>query len=194
MTRPQWGDMSWEESDALFQRELATGKHCEAVVARELRRQGLVVVNEPMKVRENPEDIPEWTARDTDLLVEGHAVDVKSTSRHFNGPHDFPFPDPMVDTVSGWRGKAKKPCAVILVSQIEPWGYAVVPRSTEATWVIKSRDDRTRGITDSFLHCAREQLQTLAAFVAWIRARATEPEPEDWSWLDAAPPTERTAR
>ena len=52
-----------------------------------------------------------------DLIVEGEILEIKSRNLDFSCPSDYPYDTIMVESVSGWEGKIRKPSFYICVSQ-----------------------------------------------------------------------------
>jgi hypothetical protein len=166
----------WFENDGLFLTELQDG-HREAIgVADRLRDRGLAVEVTPFEWRETIDHRHRF-ADEVDLTVGTRApchVDVKSRRLSFRGPSDYPWPTALVDTVSGWEAKTRKPVAVILVSKTTG-GLAVVRSSTRAQWTTSRRFDSRRGIEDSFFEVDKELLAPFDEFVEWLHQRDTPP-------------------
>ena len=95
-------------------------------------------------------------------------------TRCFSGPHDFPYETALVDTAAGWAQKAKKPVAIVLVSQSSD-GLAVVRVSGASTWTQTRRFDHKRKIYDTFLEVRRSELASFDEFVTWLKARVSAP-------------------
>jgi len=76
-------------------------------------------------------------------------MEVKSRNVVFHTPEDFPHPTILIDTVSGWEGKRPVPQLVLCVSQ-QTGALMWLPTKTKQDWIISSRYDHVRRITDSF--------------------------------------------
>lgn len=146
--------------DGVFEAELAKGQACEDYVAGVLRAEGIDVVQPPR--------LAEYDPNEQDLLIGHRVVEVKSTSRPFTGPTDFPFDPAMVTTTYNWSNKYPKPCAVILVSQVTH-ALAVIPVSSEPQWVRMTRYDSVRRQDRETWGCPRRLLRTFGEFVDWLR-------------------------
>jgi hypothetical protein len=161
----------WFSNDDLFRELLTLGFGYAVDVAQEFEAAGLAVRVTPMMWRETIDDRHEF-ADECDLVV-GTAkrlvVDVKSRNLRFTGPGDYPYPTAIVDTVSGWEAKTRKPSAVVLVAQ-STGGKAVIGRSTAGYWTKERLRDHVRGISDSFYMVGREHLRPFDEFVAFLRA------------------------
>jgi hypothetical protein len=160
-------DMAWGQNDALFRSQLTRGHHFASVVAERLRAEGLAVDLTPMEWRENIDDAKRF-ADEIDLTVEGKRVEVKSSSRSFTGPDDWPFPVAFVDTASGWAAKRVRPVAVVCISQPTE-GIAVIPMSSEDRWTTKRVFDAVRGIEETMLAAPLDALRSLDDLVAWFK-------------------------
>ena len=113
-------DRDWFDNDELFAELLRTGHQWAERVARELRTHGLHVSVTPMAWRESIECRGEFSD-EIDLTVglrRRKTIDVKSRNLAFTSPEDYPYETALVDTVSGWQAKPRKPAAIVLVSQI----------------------------------------------------------------------------
>jgi hypothetical protein len=161
---------NWFADTPLFVSQLRTGHEFAEVVAQRLRGRGIAVRVTPMEIRSDIEDRHRF-ADEHDLTVGRHRklwIDVKSRNLRFTGVADYPYPTALVDTLSGWRAKTRKPAAVVIVSQVTG-AMVVVPRSTEPSWTVHQRSDRLRGIEDSFLEVARELLRPFEDLAEWIQ-------------------------
>ena len=161
---------SWAVNDELFFRQLEIGHKAAGIVAARLRQVGAQAEVCPMVKRGPLEDSSRFR-NECDLIVNGSAVDVKSSSKRFSGRDDFPFRTAMVDTVSGWNAKRHKPVAVILFSQ-PLGGMCVVPVSTQPFWERHVRFDRVRQIEEEFYEIPVKMLATVDQFIAWLGSRA----------------------
>lgn len=172
--------LAWHEDHAKFATQLEVGKRWESHAAQRLRECGLSVIEtpiyrddagqirSPMLFQEAGGDRQRFVAREFDLRVEGHVVSVKSRTFAFTTPADFPYPTAIINTVAGWRNKADRPCAVLIVSQRT--GSILATSSTHARrWVRRTIFDHGRGIEVENIEVPRDLLRPLAAFVAAVR-------------------------
>jgi len=162
----------WFTNDELFRRELEEGYERAEEVAAALRDRGFRVDVTPLEWRRTIEDRHEF--RDEfDLKVGTRRpcrIDVKSRRLEFSGPADYPYRTALVDTVPGWESKARKPVAIVLVSQFSG-GLAVVRASTRSKWTVRSRFDTVRQIKDDFYEVDRRLLASFNELVAWLERR-----------------------
>jgi len=174
-------DPDWLSNDALFFRELSRGRRAELLVGTHLLSGGLAVYVPElhMSPRQSRLDMirdQEACRGSVDLYVSHlHSnvwlpLEAKSRRLEFSTPANYPFETALVDTVSGWKEKAPKPVAVILLSQ-QTSQCLVVPVSTEALWHIERHHDPIRHIEDSFFTCPKHLLRTFDDFVSWAHTR-----------------------
>ena len=163
---------NWLENDALFRHHLEHGHRMAELVAGAIREHGIAVQVTPLRWREHVSERGAF-ADEHDLTVGTRCpcrVDVKSQSRAFTSPADWPFPRAFVDTVAGWDAKTHKPSAVVLVSDVT--GAAlVVPGSSRELWERHTAYDSVRGFTETFYALPPSHLRSFVQFVDWLRQR-----------------------
>lgn len=113
-------------------------------------------------------------------------LDVKSRNIAFTSPADYPYETALVDTVSGWQAKPRKPAAIVLVSQITS-AMLVIPTSTEPGWTTRRRHDRVRGMDDRFLEIPRGMLVQLSPLVDWLKTHTDGSATAPGQGLEARP-------
>lgn len=168
---------AWFDDDALFVSQLRTGHEFAEYVAERMMREGLAVRVTPIEIRADIEDRHRF-ADEHDLTVGRHRelrIDVKSRNLRFTSAADYPYPTALVDTLSGWRAKIRKPSAIVLVSQVTG-AMLVIPRSTEPHWAVRRRTDRVRNIDDSFLEVPTSLLKPLDELVTWLETIDVPPD------------------
>lgn len=157
---------AWAENDELFFRQLEIGHSAAKIVSLRLSEYGLTAEAGPLVKRESLQDAARFQG-EYDLRVNGLPVDVKSRSLRFRGPEDYPFETAIVDTADGWQAKPHKPSAVILFSQ-PLGGMAVVPVSSQDSWVHTERFDSVRRINVSLYEIHKSRLASVEQFARWI--------------------------
>lgn len=99
-----------------------------------------------------------------DVLCCGKYIEIKSSYLSFTSPDDFPFPAPMVDTVSSWAYKKNKPIAYICVSRKTKSMIFLPTDKTVAHWFKKRNSDRVKGYSDTFYKCDKKYWLPMSAF------------------------------
>lgn len=145
-------------SDADFERRFKVGKRYEKYVADWLESCGLEV---EYSVDDNiieGRDVDHFTTTDTDIVVGGKVIEVKSRAKTctFTSPEDFPFDDCILDTVGGWKKKERKPDYYVVVSQVTG-AMVVVDGSTSDEWEQRQVYDRLCGHKNN-VFCAAKSL------------------------------------
>ena len=158
----------WFKNDDLFFAQLKAGYDWQFLPAIFFRCCGLRVEIPKLTVRENVADAPAWTDSDTDLIVNGRVIEVKSRGEHFTHPKDFPYDEPFVDTVAGSDAKNPKPFAYVFVSQITG-GMVCVATSTSKRFRILAKHDHVRNIDERFYVCDRTMLRTMDRLVYFLK-------------------------
>ncbi len=158
---------SWSKNDDLFLSELKSGFDWQSLPALFFKLHGLSVEMPDLRVRDSIRDAHNWL-NETDLIVNGHFIEVKSRNESFITSRSFPYSTIFVDTVSGYDAKEKKPTAYIMISR--PTGSMLCLRANNSNgWTTERKHDRVRKIWDDFYVAPRENLQTLDALVKFIK-------------------------
>ncbi|WP_456598797.1 hypothetical protein [Blastococcus sp. SYSU DS0616] len=167
-------------NEELFFEQLDAGHQYALFVGLTLITRGFTVQVPPSRRRERVEDRHAW-AQEIDLYVGRTCMDpdhhhhygripleVKSRKLEFTSVEDYPRPPAFVDTKSGWDKKDPKPNAVILVSQVTK-AMLVIRSSTSDRWGTVQTTDRVRHITDVWLTCPQDAMQSFDDFCAELR-------------------------
>lgn len=142
----------WSKNEMLLKQQLMVGDRWEKWLASMIMKLGHPCTTQPLRIRQHIDDADEFGDQ-VDIEVYGKVIEVKSRNLVFHhNPPSFPYPDPFVDTVSGWEKKSKKPDAYVCVSQ-KTKGIICLPGSTRELWEVKRMRDHTRGIVDDFYVC-----------------------------------------
>ena len=158
---------SWSENDDLFLSELKSGFDWQSLPALFFKLHGLNVEMPSLRVRSSIKEAHNWLD-ETDLIVNGHSIEIKSRNENFTTPRSFPYPTIFVDTVSGYNAKKKKPTAYIMISR--PTGSMLCIRADNSSgWTTERRFDRVREIWDDFYLAPKERLQALDTLLKFIR-------------------------
>ena len=168
--RADWGlldNMHWSENDNLFLGELKNGFDWQSLPALFFKLHGLDVEMPNLKIRPSIKVAHNWL-NETDLIVNGRFIEVKSRNEKFTTPKSFPYPTIFVDTVSGYNAKNEKPIAYVMISR--PTGNMLCVRADNpGGWAINKRFDNVRKIWDDFYLSPKERLQTLDVLVKFLK-------------------------
>ena len=159
--------------DDEFRQELRRGRHYQEVVCAWIRKLGVHVKHDRLRIRPSGEPVSKY--RDNGDLVcisaSGRPRNVEVKSKRgpcFNGPEDYPFSTALVMTAE-WHGKlarsGKHPHATIIVHQ-ETYGVVVVPRSSERNWSLV--DQWTTDGQRPCYHCPKADLKPWDNFLDWL--------------------------
>lgn len=140
--------MEWIDNLPLFKRELEEGFKWQVYVAKYLAEHGYKVDVPALKIRKSISEIPNFTDY-PDLLWGDRIFEVKSRKLYFTCPKDFPYRDILVDTVSGWRDKKRKPDGYICIST-QTREMICLSSKTSSLWKTTRKWDHTRKIEDLF--------------------------------------------
>lgn len=158
---------TWSKNDDLFFKELKHGFDWQSLPALFFRLHGLDVEMPRLRVRSSIKEAQNWL-NETDLIVNGNHIEIKSRNESFTTPGSFPYSTIFIDTVSGYDAKEKKPTAYIMVSR--PTGCMLCIRADNPKgWTIERKFDRVRKIWEDFYLAPRNKLQTMDALVSFIR-------------------------
>ena len=145
-----------------FVERAVVGQRGEQTVVDLVRSWGFECEDATLTLRDpsKPAQIKEFTRNQTDLLVNGLSIEVKSRSLRFSDqPGSFPYSTIFVDTVPGWNAKVHKPDFYVFVSQ-QTSQVLVLDGKTSGHWQQKPSRDRGRGIVDRVFEAPREMLRT----------------------------------
>lgn len=160
--------MQWNQNDKLFFSELRNGFNWQSLPALFFKLHGLNVEMPELKVRSSIDEAHNWLS-ETDLIVNGHFIEIKSRNESFTTPKSFPYDTIFIDTVSGYDAKEKKPTAYIMISR--PTGSMLCIRADKSNgWTVERKFDHVRKIWDDFYLAPRKRLQTLDALLKFIKA------------------------
>lgn len=173
MLRPNMAIENWLANDELFFEQSHIGRQWELYIGLLLLNEGFSVKLTPKKDLEARDDIKKYNNQ-KDLLVgsfesnEQIYFEVKSRKLEFTTPSDFPFDTALVETVSSWKKKTKKPHLILLISQ-KTKKIVGVNRNTEDKWIIKEDQyDSVRKITDPSYLVSKELLTEWGSIVNWL--------------------------
>jgi len=161
---------AWMNNDELFIKELKKGKYWESVIVDRFNDEGL-----PANGTELTLDKSLMWSDQPDVVVESERgesgelwLEVKSRDIQFSSIEEFPHSTIMLETVSSYDAKHRKPDAVVVISQHT--GYAFVIRtSTYGKWRIKLAEDHVRGIEDRFYVIDKKLAEEFDDYVEWCR-------------------------
>lgn len=133
-----------------YKAAMTNGHKFNEIVAMRLRDQGIQCEVPSLEFAQTKEEIKDFTANEKDIIVGDHVLEVKSRNLHFTDePLTFPYSDLIIDTVSGFEGKSKKPLAYIMVSQKTGQMFAI-PTYSKDGWKVEKKYDRDRKHEDHF--------------------------------------------
>lgn len=159
--------LDWRQNDDLFFQECLTGHFWERYVGLFLSKQRLDVQLGEQTLRENIEEAEAY-ADQVDLVCQGANLEIKSRSLLFTSPSDLPFPDMIVDTVSGWEKKSPEPDFVVAISQLSG-AMVYLPTTTRSRWERRRAYDRVRRIEGLFYFASRELWSPIHELVLDLR-------------------------
>lgn len=146
------------------------GHYYNCLVANYLNSRGIVCHAPDLKIAQNNEEIKEMTLTEKDVVLDllDEVLEVKSATRVFSGdPLQFPNQYTIVDTVSGFRSKEKKPRAYVLVSQETKAMLAISPKSMDR-WRVVHLYDKQQDLTDDFYQVKKEDLLPMETLVKFL--------------------------
>lgn len=159
--------MKWSENDALFKQELEEGFKWQQEVAKYFKEQGLNAIVPALTFRDNISDAKRYADLE-DISCCGKNLEVKSRKLRFTTPLDFPFETVLVDTVSGWDLKTKRPDAYICISTITKQ-MICLPTNDISKWVKVERFDATRKIKDIFYECPKSEWKNINSLIKALK-------------------------
>lgn len=161
----------WHKNDALFKRELTTGRRWEVYVAEQLTRAGIPGVSSPeYGFRKSIRDAHKFKDQMDIIVGESFGIEVKSRTFAFTGLEDVPaFAWPhFIMSTSSWEGYTRKPSVIVSVSQ-KTGGMIVISALTRPHWIRVPSFDRTRGISDVWLAADKEHWRSFEDLVSALK-------------------------
>ena len=146
-------------------------------VARMLREAGIDVDVPSPRIRGALAEAEEFSKKEMDILLpaSNEIIEVKSRNIAWRDLADYPFDDMIVDTVSGFDKKARKPLAYVIVSALDLRGTPLIAFSAgRSKWTKEQRYDKVRGLRDWYYHAAKKNITTFDELVK--RCRSIEPQ------------------
>lgn len=152
-----------------YKAAMTKGHKYNEIVAMRLIEEGIDCLVPDLEFAKTKEDIKDFTANEKDIIVGNYVLEVKSRNLYFtDDPNTFPYNDLIIDTVSGFEGKANKPLAYVMVSQ-KTGGMFVVPSYTSNRWVSEERYDRDRKHKDNFYFAGKAHGRPFASLVNHLK-------------------------
>jgi hypothetical protein len=159
--------MKWQHNDNLFFKELKEGFKWQQLPALFFTLHGCNVDMPDLSIRESIKEAHKWLG-ETDMLVNGQYVEIKSRNEPFTDFESFPYATIFVDTVSGYDAKETKPIAYVMISR--PTGAMLCIKGDQSNaWSIERKFDRTRKIWDDFYMCPKSRLQTMDVLISFLK-------------------------
>lgn len=141
----------FERLDPRFIEDLAASERAVWIVAQYLQRKGKPVSVEPMRVRDNIEDMAEF-ADHGDLTIR-ERIEVKHRNElNFNAPHEFPYPSIIVDVAHAWDRAFPKPMGYF-ITNADITAAFYVSGSTAKHWKKTTKFDNARRRERTFYEC-----------------------------------------
>lgn len=133
-----------------YKSAMESGHAFNKIVAMRLESEGISAEVPEFSFAQSKEEIKDYTLNDKDIIVGDEIIEVKSRNLFFtDNPSSFPYDELIVDTVSGYEAKEKKPLAYVMVSQ-KTGGMFIIPTAFSASWKIEKKYDRERKHEDFF--------------------------------------------
>lgn len=152
-----------------YKAAMSEGHKYNKVVSMRLKDEGIDSLVPDLEFAQTREEIKDFTANEKDIIVGDHVLEVKSRNLYFtDDPSTFPYDDLIIDTVSGFEGKANKPLAYVMVSQ-RTGGMFVVPSYTSKDWRVEVKYDRDRKHEDKFYLASKANGRPFATLVKHLK-------------------------
>lgn len=139
-------------------------------VASYLRERNIGCEVPDLQIAQNAQERYNLTLGEKDITLTGlpHILEVKSSRRRFySEPEKFPYPNTIVDTVSSYESKLKKPCAYVLYSR--PTGAMLaIGTSTKPSWRVVRLYDHYQNLTDDFYVVDKSNLRHMDELVSYL--------------------------
>jgi hypothetical protein len=142
------------------------------IVAKYLLDRKIPCTVPELQIAKTSEERRRLTLEEQDIVLDliPHVLEVKNVSINFSWePSEFPFPTTIVDTVSSYEDKNKKPLAYVLRSKPTGAMLAVGP-SSKPRWAKKSLYDKKQQLTDNFYIVSKKDLRSMQELVDYIIA------------------------
>jgi len=127
-----------ERTHARFQELLAESDECVWTVMRWASRNGFTVRKQPMAIAPTVDDRFDYKD-DADLEL-CMPVEVKHLTCDFTGPDDWPFRNFIVDSVSNFETKVRRPWRYICVNRAMTHLAIVDVRATRRAWYVERKN------------------------------------------------------
>lgn len=140
------------------------------IVAQYLADNGIPCTVPELQIAKTAEERRRLTIDEKDIVLNlvPHVLEVKNVSIDFGWePERFPYPTTIVDTVSSYEDKKKKPVAYVLRSKPTGAMLAVGPSSKDR-WQKKSLYDKKQNLTDEFYIVQKSDLRSMTELVAYL--------------------------
>lgn len=162
--------VAWSANTDLFLRELRAGHSWQYLPLTFFRLHGLPAEMPDLSVRKDISEAEHWKDSQ-DITIGEHAIEVKSRNEAFTSPESFPYATVIVDTISGWDQKVKKPLSYVMVSR--PTGAMLCLRGTSnEDWTTEQKYDSVRNIRDDFYVAPKGKLRTMNALIEMLKRSA----------------------
>jgi hypothetical protein len=152
---------------------MTEGHRYNSIVAERITSQGILCTVPELYLVEDVSEIADMTKYEKDLVIDSidEVIEVKSRNLWFTDDiSTYPYNDIIVDTVSGYEAKDKKPLGYVFVSQ-KGNGMFCLPTNTKSTWKKKVLYDKYRGIQDTFYFADLDKCKTFNSLINHIQNR-----------------------
>lgn len=163
--------MTYDLND--FHARALVGHQSEIRVAKLLRYWGYDVPDPVYELQREGRTralIEDFGRNQKDLEVMGIYLEVKSRTLSFTSRADYPYQTCLLETVSGYEKKAKKPEVYVVVSQ--PTGAILcVDARDMKKFAIEEKVDRSRNLKDRWYSAPRVQLRPHTWLEGYLASR-----------------------
>lgn len=153
-----------------YKTAMTNGHKYGQLIADRLTGHGISCTVPELYLVKSLDEIPLMTETEKDIILDstGDCLEVKSRNIEFTSIDDFPWDNIIVDTVSGYKAKAQKPIAYVMVSQPTGCAFTVMTNS-EPHWTTKRLNDHQRGHSDNFYVVTKEHFVSFDYLVNYIK-------------------------
>ena len=156
-----------------YEAAFTKGHYYNELVGEYLAVHGIANTVPALEIAKSKADRARFTTNEKDVvLADGRVIEVKSVSPAFDWePESYTARDTIiVDTESGYQGKAVKPIAYVFVSQVTE-AMLVISTKTEGQWHTIIAPDISRGIeAERFLVASTKLLRPMDDLTGFLNA------------------------
>lgn len=165
-------EVPWEQDDEKFLNELDKGYERQKPVRDFFVAEGFDVYMPPLERRKTCEEgLSGKYAKQTDLWVNGYAIEIKNLGTRFTTPESFPFDRPYVDSLRGFTQKANPPLAYVNRSTITGALACIITKDgRQSDWGTRLTWDSLRRCHRMFLNVPKSKFRPIEELVALLRS------------------------